>query len=213
VTLHGDRARAETTINVVRSGNVLAQIPAAGSAFAVEALPLADGPNRIHVVGVDALGNRSIPSDDVIVIANRPPPATTLTAAVDGPVVRPDWPAVSGPGRSGSRVVRDGERLTGSSLQHDATAVEASSSLLGFVAAAAFDGDDDTVWIPVAIDPDPTWTVTFPAPVLLESVGLRVMGSDRADVGYRLEALWEDVFVPVARRRAHADQPLTVPLP
>ncbi len=119
-----------------------------------------------------------------------------LEAEVDGKAVALSWTAVPDADVVGYVVRRDGERLTRAVPQGEAVVgrgdVEASQ------AALAFDGNPSTAWVPEA-GPAAAWTVTFPAPVLVERLHLRFAKSEGTD--------------PVLPARLHAALPLAGPGP
>ena len=130
--------------------------------------------NLLRARGEDAAGNRSIPSNEIVLIANRPP------AAVSGPRGRG--------GRQGRSLCLDAGRrrrplrLRGPPRRPAAHAdacrrttrasIEATSS--PDWAALAFDGNPATAWPPAAATGE--WTVTSRSPILVERIRLRFAG-------------------------------------
>lgn len=206
--LAGDGARPETTVTIERDGAAVAAVPVVtGPTFELAALPLVTGPNLVTARGEDARGNRSIPSDEAVLIANEAPPAVAdLAAAVGGHTVGLAWTPVVDPELAGYVVRRDGQRLTPSLPQADASVIAASSTYPwgSYEPARAFDGDSGTAWIPETFPA--SWTVTFPEPVLVEKVGLQFASFDPPPSAerYRVEVLWEGRYLPVARASANA---------
>jgi subtilase family serine protease len=198
VDLAGDGAELGTSVHIERDGESIAQVsPPTAGAFGVPAVALNSGGNVLLARGVDDAGNRSLPSDVVVVISNEAPPAVTgLAAAVTDHVVDLAWDAVTDPELAGYAVRRNDQPVTPSVPQTDAVAFEASEVLPGFEPENAFDGDPSTEWLPSA--DAGTWTVTFPSPVLVEKVGLR-FGSFGPAVAarYRIEVGWEGRFLPL----------------
>ncbi len=209
-TLSGDGARPETTVEVQRDGTPVATVAVAeGPTFQVPAVPLLVGPNLLVARGADAPGNLSIPSGEVVLISNQPPPPVTdLAGTVSGHTVDLAWSPVLDPELAGYVVRRDGQRLTPGLPQTDFSAISASSTYPfgSFGAPLAFDGNPDTWWIPDA--PTSTWTVTFPAPVLVEKVALRFasIGAFATAERYRVEVLWEGRYLPLVRASGNEAQ-------
>ncbi len=199
--LSGEGARAETTVSVLREGEPVASASAAGGAFRVESVPLAPGGNVLAARGEDAAGNRSILSNEIVLISNDPPgPVTDLAAAVDGHGVALAWAPVADADLHGYVVRRDGRRVTRTIAREDAAAVEAS--LEPQAAASAFDRDPDTAWPSAAATGE--WTVRFAAPVLVESVRVRFAGAPDVAASYTVLAQWEGRDLPIARARGNA---------
>jgi subtilase family serine protease/flagellar hook assembly protein FlgD len=195
-TVRGDGARDDTTVRVTRDGQAVASVPASAGGFVVEAVPLAPGGNVLAARGEDAAGNRSLVSNEIVLVANDPPGAVSdLTATVDGHSVALEWGAVGDPDLHGYLLRRDGRRLTRTVPQEEATVFEASPDPQS--ATRAFDGDPGTAWpaAPAAGE----WTVGFPAPVLVERVRIRFAEEPGVAAAYTLLARWEGRYVPVAR--------------
>jgi subtilase family serine protease/flagellar hook assembly protein FlgD len=175
VSLGGSGAVVGATIEVWRGDDLVAQTSADSETFVVDAIPLDTGPNLLRARATDPDGNRSIPSDEVVVISNRPPPAVTnLAAAVNGYEVDLDWDPVNDPELHGYVVERGDKVIAGA-----------------------------TAWLAPSGAGSPHWTVTFPTAVLVDRITLRfasVVGGELvpAPVGsYRIEVRWEGRFVPV----------------
>ena len=197
----GEGARPQTTVSVLREGQAVAAAPATGSRFRVEGVPLAPGGNVLAARGEDAAGNRSIVSNEIVLISNGPPgPVTDLAAGVDGHDVSLAWAPVADADLFGYVVRRDGRRVTRTVAQDDATAVEASVEPQ--TAASAFDRNPDTAWPSVARTGE--WTVRFAAPVLVESVRVRFAGAPDVAASYTVLAQWEGRYLPIARARGNA---------
>jgi fibronectin type 3 domain-containing protein/flagellar hook assembly protein FlgD len=199
VALPGDGALEDTAIEVRRDGSVIAQVNAAAAgAFTVPAVPLVAGANVLTAQAADAAGNRSIPSDEAVLILNAPPPAVAdVEAAVDGHTVDLTWPAVTAPDLFEYAVARGATDLTPPVPQTDHASVSASSSAgPGFEPERALDSDPGTSWIPDPDVPSATWTVTFPEAVLLRRVALTFPD---AVPDYRIEARWEGRYLPLVR--------------
>ena len=101
-----------------------------------------------------------------------------LEAEVDGKAVALSWTAVPDADVVGYVVRRDGERLTEAVPQEEASSIAATSR--SSQAALAFDGNPSSAWVPEA-GPAAAWTVTFPAPVLVERLHLRFAKSEGTD--------------------------------
>jgi len=207
--LNGDGSRAGTTVRVRREGVAVTQATATGGPFHVEGVPLTADGNVLLAQGEDAAGNRSIPSNEVVVIANAAPGAVTgLQGSVDARTVSLSWQAPPDPDVVGYQVRRGDTLLTGSSRQTEAASVEASAG----EGALAFDQDPGSAWQP---DGAPaTWTATFPAFVLVDRVHLRFPAGGVPE-RYRIEVGWNGRFLPAARADHNAaflaDHPLPAP--
>ena len=201
----GDGSRPQTTVKVLREGASIAEGPGTGGAFRIAAVPLAPEGNLLRARGEDAAGNRSILSNEIVVIENRPPGAVGgLEAEVDGKAVALSWAAVPDADVVGYVVRRDGERLTGAVPQEEASSIAATSR--SWEAAQAFDGNPATTWVPEA-GAGGAWTVTFPSPVLVERLHLRFAKSEGTDpvlpAAYTLRVRWQDRDLRVARVRGN----------
>src|SRR5262249_58596605 len=105
-------SRPDTTVDLLQSGSVLASVPAPGGAFTALAVPLRPDANVLTARGRDALGNRSIPSDEAVVITNAAPEAVhDLTATPGVRDVALAWTASPETDVIGYAVRRDGSRL------------------------------------------------------------------------------------------------------
>jgi subtilase family serine protease/flagellar hook assembly protein FlgD/fibronectin type 3 domain-containing protein len=215
--LAGSGAAIGTTVEVLSGEDVVGQTTADSETFVVEAVTLAAGPNLLRGRARDADGNRSLPSDEVVVIANAPPPAVeNLRATVTGPDVDLTWDPVADPELHGYVVQRGETALTASSPHTSAASVQASHLWIdpstGDYRAAehAFDGDRASAWVapPGAVSPE--WRVVLPTPVAVDRLTLefatvaggRVVPASVAS--YRLEAGWQGRFVPLATARNNA---------
>ena len=201
----GDGSRPQTTVKVLREGSSVAEGPGTGGPFRIAAVPLAPEGNLLRARGEDAAGNRSVPSNEVVVIENRPPGAVSgLGAEVDGKAVALTWTAVPDADVVGYVVRRDGERLTQTLRQSVAASIVATSR--SSQAALAFDGNPSTAWVPEA-GSAAAWTVTFPAPVLVERLHLRFAKSGGTGsvlpAAYTLLARWQDRDLKIARVRGN----------
>ena len=196
-TLAGEGSREGTAVQALRSGAVVGEAAAAGNVFQV---PVALEPdvNLLTVRGVDGQGNRSIPTDEVVLISNAAPPAVTgLSASVEDHDVDLAWDEMAAPDLFGYLVHRGDTVLTGSVLVTGPATVVASPGQA--TAPRAFDGDPTSVWFPFADGAPATWTVTFPAPLLIDRIELTFAGAEAEPAAYRLEALWEGRYLPLAR--------------
>jgi subtilase family serine protease/Tol biopolymer transport system component/flagellar hook assembly protein FlgD len=202
LSMTGHGARESTTLQILAGDTAVASAPATAEAFRVENVPLAHGPNTLHALGVDAHDNRSIPSDELLLIADTPPDAVTgLGAIVTDHDVALSWDPVSGADVYGYTVRRDGVPLTATSPVTEVQDIFASSSYFGTTPQAAFDGNPYTVWIPTGYLLPADWTVTFPAPVLVDRVGIRfggLFGQDAVIPDYQVQAQWQGRFIPLA---------------
>jgi subtilase family serine protease/flagellar hook assembly protein FlgD/fibronectin type 3 domain-containing protein len=209
--LPGSGARESTTVEIRRDAAVIAEAPAAaGGAFSAAGVPLQGGPNLLRAQARDSAGNRSIPSSEVVLIANTAPAAVTgLQAAAAGLAVDLSWAPVADIELFGYAIRRGSTDLTPSAPQQTAASITASSS--AHLAYQAFDGDPGTAWIPQSFDAAPTWTVTFPEAVLVEKVALSFVNATVS--GYRIEVGWEGRFLPVARVSANTEADVVHVLP
>jgi subtilase family serine protease/flagellar hook assembly protein FlgD len=210
-SLHGDGARADTTVRLLRDGTYVAERASTGGAFAFDGVPLRPEGNVFTARGEDAAGNRSIPADEVVVISNTPPGAVTgLVPSVSGHTVRLAWDVVADADLFGYLVRRDGELRTPSTPQQAAAGFEASSD--GANAALAFDADPGTFWSPVTDDGPAAWTVVFPKPVLLDRVHLRFPdGREPAD--YQVLVRWNGRFLPAVSAHGNDERVVDHVLP
>jgi subtilase family serine protease/flagellar hook assembly protein FlgD/WD40 repeat protein len=201
----GSQARALTTIDVLRDGATIAQgAAAAAGPFQVDGVPLESGANLLRARGEDVEHNRSLTSDEIVLISNEPPPAVTgLSAAVTAHDVSLAWDAVADPEVVGYVVRRGNTRLTPSVPYLGSTTISATSTYpcCNFSPEAGYDGDPATAWIPQAFTS--SWTVVFPEPVPVEAAELdfSYFGSPVVAPRYRIEALWEDRYLPLVQVR------------
>ncbi|HEX9190390.1 MAG TPA: FlgD immunoglobulin-like domain containing protein, partial [Vicinamibacteria bacterium] len=201
----GDGSRPGTTVRVLREEAGIAEAPGTGGPFRVEGVPLVPDGNVLRARGEDAAGNRSVPSDEIVLVSNAPPATVTgLAAEVDGAGVTLRWPAVADLDLAGYVVRRDGARLTASVPQDEASSIDATSR--SWMAPYAFDGDPTTAWIP-EFPGTGAWTVAFAEPVLVERVSLRFAPPDGSTAGtpaaYTILARWQDRDLPVVRVRGN----------
>src|SRR6266536_2417081 len=151
----GAGALPDTTLDLSKDDGVVASVAASGPAFAFAGVPIALEGNVFTARGRDAAGNRSIASNEVVIIGNAPPgPVTGLVATPVGRVMTLGWDAASEPDVFGFAVRREGAVLTGSLRQTEGEAVSGSPYYCsGFSPCnnppKAFDGDPSTVWVPV----------------------------------------------------------------
>ena len=206
LTLAGHDARPATTIEILRDDSVIAQGAATEAAFQVPGVSLVMDGNIVRARGVDAAGNRSIPSEEVVVIRNASPQTVTgLTATVAGHDVTLNWDANVDPDRHGQLVHRDETSLTPSTIITEGRVATATSSLPWGCAGVscdpiyAIDGDPATKWVPDLFTGTGTWTVTFPR-ALVDRVALRFAGTLLVPTvvsNYRVEVAWEGRYVPI----------------
>ena len=167
----------------------------------MDGVPLVADGNLLTARGEDADGNRSIPSNEIVLIGNTPPAAVAdLTAAVDGRSVSLAWTPVGDPDVFGYVVRRDGQPLTRTVPQESAGAFQAS--VAQDWARYAFDRNPTTAWPPSAATGE--WTVHFASPILVERIALRFAGEGDAPQGparYTVLARWQDRYVPIVRVR------------
>ncbi len=196
-TLTGDGARPETTLRVLRAGTPVAEAPGVRGRFRVEGVPLVPDGNLLSARGVDAEGNRSIVSNEIVLISNDPPGAVSdLRASVAGREVTLGWTPAAAPDLAGYVVRRDGRALTRTLPQTEATSIEATGG--AGLPAAAFDADPDTAW-PAVTPSTGEWTVRFAAPVLVAHVRVRFAGDAAIATSYRLLAEWQGRYLTLAR--------------
>ena len=212
----GTGSRAGTTVRVLRADASVATAPASGGTFRVEGVPLVDDGNVLRARGEDGAGNRSIASNEVVLIADTPPAAVTdLFASVDGRGVALGWSTVGDGDLFGYVVSRDGRRLTATVAQKDASGLEAS--VAPETASLAFDENPATAWPPWETTGE--WTVHFATPILVERLHLRFAAPTAANadspLDYTVLALWQDRYVPIVKVRGGArpvaDHPLPAP--
>src|SRR5262249_22913367 len=173
VSLEGSGSREGTTVQILREDVAIGESPAAAEVFSVPDVPLIPGANLLKARGRDAAGNRSVPSDEVVLISNAPPAGVTgLSATVTGHDVGLEWNAVGDEDLFGYEVRRGADALTGSNVRAPAS-VDASSSRSGAGPGRASDGNPGTVWVPAAGDLPAEWVATFDVPILVDHVTLR----------------------------------------
>ena len=195
VTLAGGGGRADTTVEITDDGAaVVASAAAEGDRFSVPGVSLAAGVNRLSASGVDAAGNRSRVAGPLTLMSNAPPgPVTGLTANGTGFDVELGWDPVTDSDLFGYLVSRDGERLTGTVPQTTAAEIIPTAG----DGTLAFDSDEATTWQPAG---SATWTVTFPAPVLVERIEILTgFGLPTTDE-YLIEARLAGEYLPLVRR-------------
>ena len=214
--LSGRGSHEGISVQVFREATLVAETPGTDETFTVPAVTLTSGGNIFHARGRDPQGNRSIASDEAVLILNEPPAAVPgLGSTVDGHDVSLTWGAVGDADLFGYVVRRGAQVLTGSSLQTEA-AVGASSTRSGFSAEGAFDGDPLTAWLPDPESLPGIWSADFTIPVLVDRVTLRFtnFGGDD-DAAYRIDARWQGRYVPLVRGTtdAHAVVDHLLPTP
>src|SRR5439155_7005676 len=182
-----------------------AEAPGTDDTFTAPIITRVPGGNVVRARGRDTYGNRSIPSDEAVLILNERPAALSgLASTVRGHDVTLTWNAAGDSDLFGYVVRRGGQNLTGSSLQTEAT-LSASSSRSGFSPEAAFDGNIFTAWLPEDGSLPADWSADFAAPILVDRVSIRFPSSSGdAAVTYRIEARWEDRYVPLVRSTTDA---------
>jgi subtilase family serine protease/flagellar hook assembly protein FlgD len=212
-------SRPDTTVDLLQGGAVLASVPAHGGVFTAAAVALRPDANILTARGRDADGNRSIPSDEVVVIANTAPEAVHDLAATPGPhEVALAWTASPEADVIGYAVRRDGTLLTAPGEQRDFESITGSSTAAASAPAdAAFDQAPESVWVPdTPFDPNPSWEIQFPAPVLLESVELLFATADGTPTPlahYAIDALWEGRYLRLTGALANAQTEVHYSLP
>lgn len=197
----GDGARAETTLHVLRDATSVASAPGVTGRFEVAGVPLATDGNLLTARGEDALGNRSIVSNEIVLISNDPPAAVNdLTASVAGRDVTLRFASVADADLAGYVVRRDGRAISRTLPQTEAAAIEASGG--EGPAVAAFDENPDTTW-PAFAPATGEWTIRFPVAVLVTHVRIRFAATSIAS-SYGVFAEWQGRFLRIARGRANA---------
>jgi subtilase family serine protease len=207
-SVKGDGSRAETTVTILRENAGIAQGEGTGGAFTVDGVPLVPDGNVLKARGEDDAGNRSVVSNEIVLISNAAPGAVTgLEATVDDRTVSLQWAAVADADLAGYVVHRDGGQQTRTVAQEEAASITATSGYWQ-AAAQAFDGNPATAWRPYSPGTG-TWTVTFPAPVLVEQVRLRFAQPEGTNPGtaadYTVLARWQDRDLPIVRVRGNAE--------
>jgi len=148
----------------------------------VSGVPLVAGPNVFAARGVDGLGNRSVVSNEVVLISNAPPgPLTGLLATVSDHTVDLAWDAAPEADVFGYRVERDGQALTDTIEERNAVSV--TGTFASFSAPQAFDRNPATAWVVAEPDLPASWTVVFSRPVLVERIHLRLSGGGVSSFG------------------------------
>ena len=205
-SVKGDGSRAATTVTILREDAGIAQGEGTGGAFTIDGVPLVPDGNVLRARGEDAAGNRSIVSNEIVLIVNSAPGGVTdLEAQVDDRTVSLQWAPVADADLAGYVVHRDGERITRTVPQQEAASISATSGYWQ-AAAQAFDGNPATAWMPYSPGTG-TWTVTFPAPILVEQVRLRFAAPEGSNPGtaadYTVLARWQDRDLPIVRVRGN----------
>jgi subtilase family serine protease/flagellar hook assembly protein FlgD len=202
VALGGAGSQPATVVTILREGAPVAAGDAEEGAFRVEDVPIAPEGNLLRARGEDADGNRSVVSNEVVMIGNSAPSAVAdLAATVDGRDVSLEWTPVAASDLFGYLVRRDGTPLTASGPQRDVLGFAATESAGS--APAAFDQNPATAWAPYWTPAE--WTVRFPAPVLVDRIHLRFT-ADPADedaqvppARYAVLTSWEGRWLPLVR--------------
>ena len=200
-SVNGDGSRPRTTVQVLREGAGIAEGAGAGGAFRVDGVPLVADGNLLTARGEDADGNRSIPSNEIVLIGNTPPAAVAdLTRRWTGGACR--WPGrrSATPTSSATWSAATASRSPGPCRRTSAGAFQAS--VAQDWARYAFDRNPTTAWPPSAATGE--WTVHFASPILVERIALRFAGEGDAPQGparYTLLARWQDRYVPIVRVR------------
>lgn len=192
VMVAGDGSRTGTTVKVMSGPVSLGEVPGTGGAFAVPVSLAPDG-NRLHARGEDAAGNRSLPSNGIVLISNAPPGGVSgLDASVSGDDVTLQWSPVSDADLFGYRVDRGGMPLTQTVSQDQASTLHATVEPGD--APLAFDQNPATAWpaAPAAGE----WRIELPSAVLVERIRLRFASPPE---GYSVSADWLGEALPVIR--------------
>jgi subtilase family serine protease/flagellar hook assembly protein FlgD len=216
--LGGAGSQPATVVTILREGVPVAEDEAEGGPFRVEDVPIAPEGNLLRARGEDADGNRSVVSNEVVLVGNsRPEAVTHVAATVDGHAVWLEWTPVAGSDLFAYILRRDGTLLTASGPQRDVLGFAATESAGS--APAAFDQNPATAWTPYWTPAD--WTVRFPAPVLVDRIHLRFTPDpanpdvDRPPARYTVFAWWQEHWLPLVRvgdnTRLVADHPLPTP--
>ena len=197
VAVTGDGSLVGTTVKVQAGAATVADVPGTGGAFGVD-VPLAPEGNVFHARGEDPAGNRSLPSNEIVVISNTPPGAVTgLTTSVDASDVTVQWSPVPDADLFGYVVHRDGEPLTPAVPQDQAASVDASVDPGS--AALAFDQNPATAW--PAAPAAGQWRIVFPESVLVERLHLRFAPAAGLITGppssYTVFAHWQGRDLPI----------------
>jgi flagellar hook assembly protein FlgD/Tol biopolymer transport system component len=206
-TVTGTGSRQGTTVEVLRAGAPAGSTPGTDGEFEVKDVALQPDGNVLRAQGRDDEGNRSIPSDEIVVISNAAPEAVSdLAGEAIGNDVRLSWTASASADLQGYVIRRDQGLLTGSSRQTEATSVATSCNYSPGPPSSAFDGDAATVWWGCGGSTG-WWAVSFPQAVLVDVVTLRFAGGDSGTrmASYRVEALWEGRFIPLVIVRGNAE--------
>lgn len=177
-------------VYAIRDGGEIASSPASADGFVLE-VPLQDGPNLVHVIEKTDPADQSLPSEDLLLIANTPPdPVVALTAILNERSAELHWGAPLAPDVFGFVVERNGDRLTRTVRRSSGDAFSFGPDLTP--AQDAFDGDPATAWRPAALNAD--WLLVLPEPVLIERIVLR-FASNQGPLSYRIQLLAADGFL------------------
>lgn len=163
--LTGRGARGTGSIEIVRDGSVVAQTAAQSGGFTVAGVPLSSGPNLFTARERDGAGRASLASQAVVVVGNDPPaPVTGLTAQVDDHQVTLSWDAQTAPVLYGYDLRRDDAHLTAPVAQGSTINIYSSSESTEHPSSQAFDGNQQSSWLPAASDSAPFWAAEFQEP-------------------------------------------------
>jgi CARDB/FlgD Ig-like domain/WD40-like Beta Propeller Repeat len=204
-SVRGDGSKPQTTVRVLRDGTPIAEVPASGGAFQLGGVPLVPGGNVLQARGEDAAGNRSILSNEIVLVANTPPAAATaFGASVQDHDVTLEWTDPADADLFGVLVSRDGQRIHGDLPQEEVGWISATVNPQD--AQRAFDQNPTTAW--TASSPGARWQITFPTPILVHVIRLRFAPSGSVappvPAYYRILAAWEGRYVTIARATANA---------
>lgn len=219
-TLGGRGTRPGLTVQLRRDGTLVATTPTTGETFSLPDVPLQPDGNVFVAQASDAQGDRSVASNEAVLIANTAPGALgNLAAAVDQRQVTLSWDASPESDLFGYALRRDGQPLTPTAQQTEASSVSASSTLYGawFAPQNAFDGSPYTYWLPYSYGTtEQYWQVDFPEPVLVERVEFDSVDDNYEAspiASYRIEAAWEGRFLPLAVGRQNDQSHVSRTLP
>ena len=194
--LGGGGAHGGGTIEIVREGTLVAQAPSTGGAFTVPSVPLVPGPNPLVARERDSSGRASLPSAEIVVVRNAPPPVVAnLAAQVDDHDVTLSWDAQ--PSVFGYRVTRDDVALTGT-ITPQVWSTTASSWMDGHEPLYAIDGHLNSVWLPTTAGPS-TWEVQVAPTALVSRIAITFANPEGlvAAPAHRIAAEWNGRLLPL----------------
>ena len=188
VLINGGNAGEDSTVGIYVedvSGSVLQVKTSSDSQGRFNAdVTLAPGENRITAKAVDAKGNTSRASNEIVVVYNEPPAAPAGPVLdVNGYDVNLAWEPNTEPDLSGYNLYRNGEKLNEPSA---VTSGSASASSLSYYPSMAFDSDSSTYWHTATYGSPAWWQIDMPAPELINHMEVHWESEEHAAKDYEI---------------------------